>query len=393
MIDQKISVYSFFSCTGFLDLGFELAEGSPFELRMANEIDEKFRKCYRYAREHLDNPIHVPENFIIENSINDLILRKGAPKKNKAEVYCRFKKLLAEDRQQKRIIGFIGGPPCPDFSVAGKNLGQKGKVGPLSSRYVTLILQEKPDFFLFENVKGLFTSARHRAYFNYLCAQLRKEYFIDPQIVNALWYGVAQYRERLIMVGVRKGRFPVASKGDLHRALNWEAYLAYRRESLLHKKWPPGRSYSSDGNIPWPSREEYDYIKELTVKRCWENFHVNNHPNHKNRTQPRNLEKFVTIPEGNTKGKSYHRLNRFKYAFTAAYGHNEVPLHPWEPRRISVAEALATQSLPSDFSFPVDLGISSLYKAVGNGVPFLMARSLATMIYRFLENYIMRGER
>lgn len=387
---HKTAIYSFFSCSGFLDLGFEMVEGKPFEIRMANEIDPNFRACYRYAREHMRNPIKVSEDFIFENSVEDFILRSGAPKKGKDSVYARFSELLIADRRAGRLVGFIGGPPCPDFSIAGKNLGKDGDVGFLSSRYVKLICQEKPDFFLFENVKGLYSSAKHRAYFEYICNQLKSEYLIDPQLVNSLCYGVAQHRERLIMIGVRKDLLPNVRRGELHRLLNWEGYQSYSKPVLAHKKWPGGRPFSGDGSIPWPTQapngDRYDYIKELTVRKCWETFGVEQHPNHQNRTKPRSLVKYSSVPEGNTTGKSYHRLNRFKYAFTAAYGHNEVPLHPWEPRRISVAEALATQSLPPDFSFPVNMGISALFKAVGNGVPFLMAKGLATMIRDLLEN-------
>lgn len=388
---SKISIYSFFSCSGFLDLGFELAEGRPFRLRMANEIDPNFRQCYRYARLHLNTPINVTEDFIFENSIEDFILRKGLPKKNKTTIYDRFNTLLSEDRKCGNLIGFIGGPPCPDFSVAGKNLGQKGDVGPLSSRYIKLILQEKPDFFLFENVKGLYSSSKHRAYFDYISRQLNVDYLIDPQVVNALWYKVPQHRERLIMIGVKKSLFPDFNKHLFHAALSWESFQPFRK--IVHrKKWPQAMPYTGNADLAWPRNsptgEKYDYIKELTVKFCWEKGRVTEHPNQQNQTKPRqaSIAKFRTIPEGSSTGKSYHRLNRFKYAFTAAYGHNEVPLHPWEPRRISVAEALATQSLPFDFSFPPDMGISALFKAVGNGVPFVMAKGLSSMIYRFLAD-------
>ena len=112
-----------------------------------------------------------------------------------------------------------------------------------------------------------------------------------------------------------------------------------------------------------------------------------------NQTRPRERTRFKyeSVREGNSVGKSYHRLHRWKYAFTACYGHNEVPLHPWEPRRISVAEALATQSLPADFSLPQTMRISALFKAVGNGVPFLMAQRLADMINTFLVNHNIYG--
>lgn len=387
---SKISIYSFFSCSGFLDLGFELLDGEPYTIRMANEINADFRKCYQYARENLKKPIHVADDFIFDNSIEDFILRDD--KRKKTEVYQRFDRLLSEDRSKKKIIGFIGGPPCPDFSVAGRNLGKDGKVGPLSDRYIELILQEKPDFFLFENVKGLYSSAKHREYFDQISEKLKVDYFIDPQIVNALWYKVPQHRERLIMIGVKKSLFPKMEKEDFHTELNWDAMQPFKNR-INTRKWKIEKADRDVSDGSWPKKFTTDsdiYIRELTVRWCWENQKVELHPNHINQTKPREktFEKFKGIVEGKTSGKSYHRLCRFKYAPTAAYGNNEVPLHPQETRRISVAEALATQSLPPDFSFPIDMGISALFKAVGNGVPFLMAQGLARTIYQFLDKHI-----
>lgn len=57
--------------------------------------------------------------------------------------YSRFPRY--NDRANK-LIGFIGGPPCPDFSVAGKNEGETGVNGQLTSVYVDLIVCREPDF-------------------------------------------------------------------------------------------------------------------------------------------------------------------------------------------------------------------------------------------------------
>lgn len=391
---EKIAVYSFFSCSGFLDLGFEMSAGDPFELRMANEIDRDFRICYRYAREHLRNPIHVPDGFIYENSAADFVKWGGYPKIGCENVYARFSALLNQDRRANRVIGFIGGPPCPDFSVAGRNAGKDGNVGPLSSKYVRVICQEEPHFFLFENVKGLISSGKHQTYFKSLCLKLSEKYFITYQIVNALWYGVPQHRERLIIIGVRRDLLPEYSHRRIADEMQWEEFQDFKAAVNANRNnWPSAQEYNPDPHVPRPQHEGCG-VAGLSVSEWWDRNNVLAHPNQNNQTRPRayTMARYRTIREGNTIGKSYHRLHRWKYAFTACYGHNEVPLHPWEPRRISVAEALATQSLPADFSFPPALGISALYKAVGNGVPFLMARGLAQMIHAFLVNHgIQRG--
>lgn len=70
-------------------------------------------------------------------------------------------------------------------------------------------------------------------------------------------------------------------------------------------------------------------------------------------------------------------MHRWRYSPTAAYGHNEVHLHPYKERRLSVAEAMAVQSLPKDFVVLPGLSLSQKFKMIGNGVPYLMAAALA----------------
>ncbi len=59
--------------------------------------------------------------------------------------------MIQEEKVAGNIVGFIGGPPCPDFSIGGKNRGVSGKNGRLTKTYFDLIVRCKPDFFLFES--------------------------------------------------------------------------------------------------------------------------------------------------------------------------------------------------------------------------------------------------
>ena len=63
-------------------------------------------------------------------------------------------------------------------------------------------------------------------------------------------------------------------------------------------------------------------------------------------------------------------------------------LHPYKARRLTVAEALAVQSLPKSFVLPGDSSLSDQFKAVGNGVPFLAARSIAMAIKDFIKSIL-----
>jgi DNA (cytosine-5)-methyltransferase 1 len=94
----------------------------------------------------------------------------------------------------------------------------------------------------------------------------------------------------------------------------------------------------------------------------------------------------LSVDEGDDSKKSYKRLHRWRYSPTACYGNNEVHLHPYQIRRISVAEALAIQSLPKQFYLPDNLSLTAMFKTIGNGVPYLAAKGIAKTILDFLTN-------
>lgn len=93
------------------------------------------------------------------------------------------------------------------------------------------------------------------------------------------------------------------------------------------------------------------------------------------------------IDEGDDCKKSYKRLHRWRFSPTVCYGNNEVHLHPWLPRRLSVAEALALQSLPKEFELPKNMSLSSKFKTIGNGVPFVLSKAIAERLKRYLESH------
>jgi len=155
---SRDAVFSFFSGAGFLDLGFEK---SGFEIAFANEINAEFVEGYRHSRRKMGLPL--PRYGVACDSIDDHLEPEGA---------AALKKQIAETRRNGQTVGFIGGPPCPDFSVGGKNRGHKGDNGRLSRSYIDLILAQKPDWFVFENVKGLWRTKQHREFFDQLVADL-----------------------------------------------------------------------------------------------------------------------------------------------------------------------------------------------------------------------------
>ena len=357
-------IFSFFSGVGFLDLGFQNA---GFDIAFVDEFDEQFLRAYQYARR---NDQHEPQygynHFDVRTLLSDDVWNQAFP----------------DYRQNEdTLIGFIGGPPCPDFSTAGKNKGEFGKNGQLTSVYVNLIIKRRPDFFVLENVRGLYKTQKHKEFYDRIKRRLyRAGYSLFDTIENALEYGVPQYRERLILIGFNRERFGRCIQ------YNFGTHRTYSLEDINNIQWPTTDPFTENGHLEIPD----GIIPELTVKHWFDQNDVINHPNGNDVFNVIKQERFITIPEGDVVGKSFKRLHRWRYSPTAAYGNNEVHLHPYLPRRISVAEALAIQSLPATFELPADLPLSAKFKMVGNGVPYLLALGIASELYEWIDEYHQR---
>ncbi len=371
MADKKLKIFSFFSGCGFLDLGFEK---SGYEIVLVNEFFKPFLDAYKYARFNMGIPEPIYGHW--NTDINRFL------KEDKSLLANHIK----EARSDESLIGFIGGPPCPDFSVAGKNKGKEGENGKLSRSYADLIIATEPDFFLFENVKGLWRTTRHREFFEELKADfIEAGYVLTNRLTNSLEYGVPQDRDRILLIGIKKDLLPDnCIRGNEIYNFPWHKHQEYVVEDVKRLAWPTTTTFGSDSKLP------EGLPKELTVQYWFDKNDVENHPNCKNYFTPRSgLERMQTIEEGDVSRKSYKRLHRWRYSPTVAYGNNEVHLHPTKARRISAAEALSLQSLPKDFILPPDMSLSNMFKTVGNGVPYLLSCGIATTLREYLEEFIV----
>lgn len=368
-------IFSFFAGAGFLDLGFEMTH--HFETLFVNEYKPSFNRIYRYARDNMG--IAEPQFGHHVGDINEWLSSQ-----EKKEELLGFIE-VAHQQDDIELIGFVGGPPCPDFSVAGKNRGKDGENGKLSQAYVDLICEVLPDFFVFENVKGLYRTEKHRDFFEHLKEQLTNaNYYITEQLINAIEFGVPQDRDRIILIGFHartQVEIGFTVEGNRITNFDWDRNKKYSRD-VLNGIWPTRSPYQEGVAIPVPE----GVIEELTVQHWWNQNDVQHHPNEDMFFQPRaGLYRFQTKEEGDDLKKCYKRLHRWRYSPTAAYGNNEVHIHPYLPRRISVAEALAIQSLPADFILPHDITLSDAFKSIGNGVPYLAAKGIAMNIYDFIH--------
>lgn len=370
---NKFKIFSFFSGSGFLDLGFER---SGYSVELVNEYSPAFMGAYKYSRQMMKMPL--PKYGYHNIDVNDFLQERA----NELDSYMK------DARMDGSLIGFIGGPPCPDFSIAGKQRGKNGDNGKLSLSYIQLIMKRKPDFFLFENVKGLWRTAKHRKFYEELKEQLSGSYWLTERLTNAIEFGAPQDRDRILLFGVNKDIFSDKKENPL-QDFPWEKHVLYSLESLKKISWPGSTPFEENSQTVCPE----GIPKELTVQYWFNKNDVEKHPNSKDCFTPRSgLAKMKIIAEGDDAKKSYKRLHRWRYSPTVAYGNNEVHLHPYKARRLTVAEALALQSLPKEFCLPPDMTLSDKFKTTGNGVPYLLSKGIAQTISEFLTEVVNNGK-
>lgn len=97
-----------------------------------------------------------------------------------------------------------GGFPCQPFSSAGKKQGIQDPRGTLFEHIVETVARHNPRFFVLENVKRLLTMESGRHFATILASLAELDYMIEWRLLNAIDFGLAQNRQRVIIVGVRQ---------------------------------------------------------------------------------------------------------------------------------------------------------------------------------------------
>ena len=130
----------------------------------------------------------------------------------------------------------VGGTPCQSFSVAGLRKGMADPRGNLALVYCGILDHFRPKWFVWENVPGVLSSGGGRDFGSFLGALAELGYGFAYRVLDAQWFGVAQRRRRVFVVGCL---------GDWRSA----AAVLFERESL---RWDLA-----------PSREKRQKVTEL----------------------------------------------------------------------------------------------------------------------------------
>ncbi|MDZ7876964.1 MAG: DNA cytosine methyltransferase [Saprospiraceae bacterium] len=229
--NNKYNVVSVFSGAMGLDLGLEKA---GLNIAVSIEMD-------KLACQTIRTNTNIP---VIEGDIN----------------HISTEKILATAKiSSKEVFAVVGGPPCQAFSTAGKRLSLQDFRGNAIIRYMEIIKEISPQYFILENVRGILSTPMNTVPEEYeeeyshivelqgsmiyfLWSEFKKlGYSLSFSLFNSANYGVPQARERVIIFGSKKGRIPLPSpthsKTGLETGKKWvnikEAFEGLNGEQLF----------------------------------------------------------------------------------------------------------------------------------------------------------------
>jgi len=308
-------IISLFAGCGGLDLGFHK---QGYEVVWANDFNEWAAATYK---RNLGSVMHCGD------------IEKVNPK-SKTIPDCDL---------------ILGGFPCQDFSMIWKRPGLNGERGNLYKSFLRFVDAKKPKAFIAENVKGLLTANNGRAIEQIVTdfEKISPGYIVKPKLYNFADYGVPQFRERVLIVGIRidtgfdfchpqpthgpAGEKPYVTAGDALKGadkikLNNEKMNVAAKTVKMLQLIPEGGNFT---DVPVDSPY---YVKGMIS-------HV------------------------------YRRISRNEPAKTiiAAGGGGTWGYHYPDPRPLTNRERARLQSFPDDFEF---IGsVAEVRRQIGNAVP------------------------
>ena len=274
-----------------------------------------------------------------------------------------------------------GGVPCQGFSIANRKHNDNDERNFLFLEYMKFVRVFEPDYIILENVSGMRSTAGGK--FENDIKEYMKSlgYETTVKLVNAADYGVPQFRQRLLFVGVRKGIglankyvFPDGEFKNCHRTV----YDAISDLPSL------GNAESANSYNSKPKTEYQKLMRGVgsikSIKKCT---HLSNHvaPNHPQET----INRIASTQPGNPmypKFKQRIRLKMDAPSPTQLAGGIRPQFqfgHPNQSRGLTIRERARIQSFPDSYVF--EGGTVQERVQTGNAVPPLLIYNIAKPIY------------
>lgn len=287
---------------------------------------------------------------------------KKVYEKNYGDIpYGDITKISAEEIPSFDIL--CAGFPCQPFSICGKKMGFEDTRGTLFFEICRIIKAKKPKVVMLENVKHLTKHDGGRTFRTIISALEELGYNVSYKLLNSKDFGVAQSRERIIIIGTLTGYFDF---DDLH----------------TQKEIPIKEILDKTGDFEYLDKKEYTLIDKKYI--------------HKQKTGLifvgyRNKGMWKTGVRPNTEHLS--RVHRQPNRIYSAEGcHPTIPSQEtsgrfWiylkdedAVRKLTINECYKLMGFPDDFQ--IDENIGNAYKQCGNSVVIPMIEEIARSIIR-----------
>lgn len=295
------------------------------------------------------------------------------------QLYQRDIRKLREiplDRGKHQTIVF-GGPPCKGFSTSNQRTRNRNNPdNQLYKEFLRVVRGVRPDWVVFENVKGIIETADRLFLDTILESLVSYGYALDWHVLNAADFGVPQNRSRLFIIGSLCG-----IRVDLPRE---NVRMVSVKEAI--NDLPPLPNGASICRLPYREGKSSEYSKKMRgdlKESC--NHLVTRNADHI-------LKRYRHIPPGGNwedipsrlmRNYSdrlgchtgiYHRLDPNKPSKVIGNYRKNMVIHPSQNRGLSVREAARLQSFPDWFQFKGSIGFQQ--EQVGNAVPPLLAKAV-----------------
>ncbi len=275
-----------------------------------------------------------------------------------------------------------GGPPCQPFSTAGKRLGINDPRGSLFMDFIRMIKYIRPRFFIMENVKGIVSAPlkhiplaerdkndpeqRLGTVLDVILSEFNKlGYKTVYGILDAVNYGVPQFRERFVLIGSRDNEdifLPFPTHFQMHQdsSYRWQT-LKDTIKDLEH----------DSGECAAFSKERLAFLRLVPEGGNW-------------RDLPPEAKKAAmggAYESGGGKVGFYRRLSYSQPSptlVTSPVQKATMMCHPKQDRPLSIREYARIQQFPDDWIF---MGTNAAkYRQIGNAVPVGLAQALGKAI-------------
>jgi DNA (cytosine-5)-methyltransferase 1 len=295
-----------------------------------------------------------------------------------------------------QVTGIIGGPPCQGYSEMGRQ-DPRDERNALVGRFFDYVAYIQPSFFILENVPGILEDGL-RIHLDEGLSRVGAAYqIVGPMILDAKEFGAATCRQRAVVVGYQTDRVDPLSEADIRA-----------------QRAAPATIHDAIRDVPPPLAAERDASGNF-----WGRYDTQHHPlsryaRHARRAPPTGLatqeirtsyrsgrvsglqptahtpavlERFLALQPGEVDRISkYPRLRWDGFCTTLRAGtgrdHGSFqaarPIHPEEPRVITVREAARIQGFPDWFQFHPTIWHS--FRMIGNSVSPYMAEVLLRLL-------------